>query len=94
MLLLALVGAIALVWGSATALGLARSTTSSTQAAVKTGVVRVEVRVATLLDRRQRRDGPGKVALLSAVTILFAAVAASADAVHHGVEIVLGLLGG
>lgn len=54
----------------------------------------VEVRVATLLDRRQRRDGPGKVALLSAVTILFAAVAASADAVHHGVEIVLGLLGG
>jgi S1-C subfamily serine protease len=47
MLLLALVGAIALVWGSATALGLARSTTSSTQAAVKTGVVRVEVRVAT-----------------------------------------------
>ncbi len=46
MLLLALAGVVALAWGTATALGLARSTTSSTQA-VKTGVVIVNVRFAT-----------------------------------------------
>jgi S1-C subfamily serine protease len=46
MLLLALAGVIALVWGTTIALGLGRSTTSSTQA-VKTGVVTVDVRFAT-----------------------------------------------
>ena len=45
-LVLALAGVIALVWGTAAALGLARSTTSSTQA-VKTGVVIVKVWFAT-----------------------------------------------
>ena len=45
-LLLALAGVIALVWGAATALGLDSSTTSSTQT-VKTGVVTVNVRFAT-----------------------------------------------
>lgn len=45
-LLLALAGVIALVWGAATALGLDRSTASSTQT-VKTGVVTVNVRFAT-----------------------------------------------
>jgi S1-C subfamily serine protease len=46
MLLLALAGAIALVWGTSTAVGLGHSTTSSTRAA-KTGVVTVNVRFAT-----------------------------------------------
>ena len=46
MLLLAIASVIALVWGAAAALGLARSPTSSTQAA-KTGVVIVNVRFAT-----------------------------------------------
>jgi S1-C subfamily serine protease len=46
MLLLALAGVIALLWGTTTALGLGRSTTSSPQA-VKTGVVTVNVRFAT-----------------------------------------------
>ena len=45
-LLLAIASVIALVWGTAAALGLARSPTSSTQAA-KTGVVIVNVRFAT-----------------------------------------------
>ena len=45
MLLLSLAGVIALVWGTATALGLGRSSTSGTQA-VKTGVVTVSVRFA------------------------------------------------
>jgi S1-C subfamily serine protease len=46
LLLLALAGAVALVWGTTTALGLGRSTPSSTQA-VKTGVVTVNVRFGT-----------------------------------------------
>jgi S1-C subfamily serine protease len=46
MVLLALAGAIGLVWGTTAALGLGRSTTSSTQA-VKSGVVTVNVRFAT-----------------------------------------------
>jgi S1-C subfamily serine protease len=44
MLLLALTGAVALVWGAAAGFGLARSTTASTP---KTGVVTVNVRFAT-----------------------------------------------
>jgi S1-C subfamily serine protease len=46
MLLFALLGVTALVWGTAIALGVGRSTTSSAQA-VKTGVVTVKVRFAT-----------------------------------------------
>lgn len=46
MLVVALAGVIALVWGTVTALGSARSTTSSTQA-VKTGIVIVTVGYAT-----------------------------------------------
>jgi S1-C subfamily serine protease len=46
MLLLALAGAVALVWGAASALGLSGSSTSSMQAE-KTGVVTVKVRFAT-----------------------------------------------
>jgi S1-C subfamily serine protease len=46
MLLVALAGAIALVWGTAAGFGVPRATTSSTQSA-KTGVVTVKVRLAT-----------------------------------------------
>jgi beta-lactamase regulating signal transducer with metallopeptidase domain len=52
----------------------------------------VEIRVATLLDQRARQDRPGKAALIAAVALLFVVVGASADGVHHGVEIILGFL--
>jgi Zn-dependent protease with chaperone function len=54
----------------------------------------VELRVATLLDCRRRYDQPGKAVLIVGVAMLFVLVAVSAGSVHHGVEIVLGLLGG
>jgi len=54
----------------------------------------VEARVTTLLDPRPRQDQPGKAVLIGGAILLLALVAASADAVHHGVEIVLGLLSG
>jgi Zn-dependent protease with chaperone function len=54
----------------------------------------VEARVATLLDHRPRQDRPHRAVLLAGVAVLFIIVGTSADAVHHGVEIVLGLLSG
>jgi len=63
-------------------------------AALAFGGSDVEARVATLLDRRPRFDHPGTLALVAGALLLVALVARSAGAVHHGVEIVLGLLGG
>lgn len=54
----------------------------------------LEARVRTLLDERPRQDRPRPSTLLLAAGALFAATSAGADHVHHGVEIVLGLLGG
>jgi Zn-dependent protease with chaperone function len=54
----------------------------------------VEVRVLALLDERPRHDRPGPSSLLCAAVALFVATSAAADHVHHGVEILLGLLGG
>jgi Zn-dependent protease with chaperone function len=54
----------------------------------------LEARVLTLLDERPRQDRPQLATLLAAAAALFVATSAGADHVHHGVEIVLGLLGG
>jgi beta-lactamase regulating signal transducer with metallopeptidase domain len=52
----------------------------------------IEIRVAMLLDHHPRHDQPGKAVLIAAVTFMFVVVGASADGVHHGIEIVLGFL--
>ena len=54
----------------------------------------VEVRVLALLDEQPRHDRPEPATLSIAAVALFVATSASADHVHHGVEILLGLLGG
>lgn len=53
----------------------------------------IEARVMNLLDDRLRRDWPTPpvLAMIAGATLI--AVAAGADAVHHGVEMLLGLLG-
>ncbi len=53
----------------------------------------VEARVVRLLDPRARDDRPKLPVLLSAIALFFVLVGASAGALHHGVEIVLGLYG-
>lgn len=54
----------------------------------------VEARVATLLDHRTRNDHPHAAVLVGAFALLFAAAGIGAGAVHHGVEMLLGVLGG
>lgn len=53
----------------------------------------VEARVMALLDRRRRRNWPSINVLAGSAVIVVASLAASADAVHHGVELLLGALG-
>jgi beta-lactamase regulating signal transducer with metallopeptidase domain len=71
---------------------LTRAQRRSPRMAIAFGASDVELRVATLLDRRPRHDRPGGAALVLAALLLFVTAGASANAVHHGVEIVLGLL--
>jgi beta-lactamase regulating signal transducer with metallopeptidase domain len=54
----------------------------------------IAARVTALLDDGPRIDRPHRLVLLAAMALLFIGVGLSADAVHHGVEIVLGLLNG
>jgi Zn-dependent protease with chaperone function len=74
--------------------GLTRARRRGLAMAMAFGNTDIEARVATLLDSRPRRDRPGKASLLATIALFFALVAVSADAVHHGVEMVLGVLGG
>lgn len=56
------------------------------------GASDVELRVTTLLDSRPRLDRPGPYALVIPIVFFFMAVALSTEPIHHGIEIVLGLL--
>lgn len=73
---------------------LTRACQGAPRAVLAFGSTDVEARVARLLDDRPKRDRPRGGALVLAALLLFAAAGQSADAVHHGVEIVLGLIGG
>lgn len=73
---------------------LTRARSEAHEAALAFAGSDLQARVTTLLDRRPRRDQPGPLVLLGAVAVLFGVIGARADAVHHGVEIVLGFLGG
>ncbi len=59
-----------------------------------TSTADMEARVRRLLDHDPDRDGPGVAALAAGVCTVQAVVLLAADTVHHGVEHVLGLLGG
>jgi Zn-dependent protease with chaperone function len=52
----------------------------------------LELRIASLLDSRPKNDRPHRAVLLAAAGCLIAIVCVSADEVHHGVEIMLGLI--
>lgn len=54
----------------------------------------VELRVRSLLDAHPRGTGPGPHSLLAVASMAAVAIAVGADAVHHGLEVTLGLLGG
>jgi Zn-dependent protease with chaperone function len=54
----------------------------------------VEARVLALLDDGDRTSGPSARVLVCVIGLALAAVAMQADAVHHGVEVVLGWLAG
>jgi Zn-dependent protease with chaperone function len=73
---------------------LTRAHLNTPSPALSFGKSDVEARVARLLDGAPRNDGPHQALLLSGAALLFLCVAISADAVHHGVEIVLGLISG
>lgn len=74
--------------------GLVRAQRASPRLALGFGASDVEARVAELLDRRARRDQPRWAVLIALAALALAVIAGSAGAVHHGVEIALGLLGG
>jgi len=63
-------------------------------AAMAFGQSNIEARVAALLDLRSRHDHPRFATLIAGFVLLFVMIGASADTVHHGVEIVLGLING
>jgi Zn-dependent protease with chaperone function len=73
---------------------LARAHHDAPRFALAFGASDIEARVTALLDRRERRDRPGAIALVAGIALLFAGVAGGADHVHHGVEMLLGVLGG
>jgi Zn-dependent protease with chaperone function len=73
---------------------LTRAQSAAPRLALAFGRSDVEVRVTALLDDRPRHDRPRGTVLVAGVFILFAAAGTSADAVHHSLEIVLGLIGG
>ena len=73
---------------------LTRAQRRAPRMAMAFGASDVEARVASLLDPRPRQDQPRKAVLIGGVALLFALVGLMPDAVHHGVEIVLGLLSG
>lgn len=79
---------------AAALVSLTRARRRALSAAVAFGDSDVEVRVRRLLDSRPRHDQPGSGALIALALSLCVAVGVSADAVHHGLEIVLGLLSG
>ena len=53
----------------------------------------VERRVVELMDGRERRDWPRLSTLLGGAVLAAVVVAAGADAVHHGLELLLGAFG-
>jgi Zn-dependent protease with chaperone function len=54
----------------------------------------IETRVVRLLEPRNRRDSPAASTLAIAAVVAVTIMARGADVVHHGVEILLGALGG
>jgi Zn-dependent protease with chaperone function len=73
---------------------IARSRTSAPTSAMAFGGPYVELRVRRLLDERPRHDFPGPAALAVTFALLVAVVCIGADHVHHGIELLLGLLSG
>lgn len=73
---------------------LARANRPAPTFALAFGGSNLEVRVATLLDSRPRMDQPKTAALAVAGVMGLVLVGFSADAIHHGVEMLLGILGG
>ena len=54
----------------------------------------IEARVRQLMDERARRDWPAVSTLVMGAILAVVVIGAGADAVHHGVETVLGVIGG
>ena len=73
---------------------LARASRKAPAFALAFGSSDVEARVTTLLDSRPRQDRPKASTLLVIALTGMLVVGLGADAVHHGVEILLGILGG
>jgi hypothetical protein len=73
---------------------LTRARQHAPRLALAFGASDIEARVTALLDRRVRRDRPGAAALIAGFALMFAGIALGADQVHHGVEMLLGVLGG
>ncbi len=72
---------------------LARAHTTVPRSAVAFSGSEVESRVTQLLDARERRDRPKTSTLFFGAAAALVTVAAGADAVHHGIELLLGALG-
>jgi Zn-dependent protease with chaperone function len=74
-------------------LHLARVKTNSLQPALAFGGSDVEVRVRALLASPHRNHGPSAKSILVTGATGLAAIALGAETVHHGLEVMLGLLG-
>lgn len=73
---------------------LSRARLAPLPAALGFGGSGVENRVAMLMDSRPRLDRPQSGGLWLVAAAIYALIAASADTVHHGVDLALGLFGG
>jgi len=73
---------------------LARVRSTALRGALGFGGSDVEARVETLLDPGIRRDQPGARLLLALAGAIGVVFGIGADSVHHGLEMMLGLLGG
>jgi Zn-dependent protease with chaperone function len=74
--------------------GLLRAARRAPRFALAFGGSDVESRVAALLDARPRANRPGVVILVAATLLGVGVVLGGAEGVHHGVELMLGILGG
>lgn len=72
---------------------LARAARSTPRGALAFGAESVEARVQALLDPQPKTSGPSARTLLAAIAGIALAVACAAEAVHHGVEVLLGVFG-